>query len=89
MAEHLQVLQREGKTLAALNPPPGIPVIVISSGTQPPEQIAEHRALADRSAKARHVVAARSTHWVQFDEPELVVAAVKEVVESLEPPPAR
>ena len=86
MAEHLGVLQREGTTLAALNPPPGIPMVVISSGNQPPEQIAEHRALAARSAKAQHVVAARSTHWVQFDEPELVVAAVKEVVESLAPP---
>ena len=89
MADHLRVLQREGKVLAALNPPPGIPVVVISSGNQPPAQIAEHRALAERSAKARHFIAARSTHWVQFDEPELVVAAVKEVVESLEPPPTR
>ena len=80
MAEHLGVLQREGTTLAGLNPPPGIPMVVISSGNQPPEQIAEHRALAARSAKAQHVVAARSTHWVQFDEPELVVAAVRELV---------
>jgi pimeloyl-ACP methyl ester carboxylesterase len=83
MAAHLGVLQREGKALAALNPPPGIPVVVISSGNQPPEQIAEHRQLAAGSAKAQHFVAARSTHWVQFDEPELVVAAVKEIVESL------
>ena len=81
LAEHLSVLQREGKALAALNPPPGIPVVVISSGNQPPEQIAEHRALADRSAKARHVVAARSTHWVQFDEPELIVDAVRELID--------
>lgn len=83
MAEHLRVLQREGTTLAGLNPPPGIPMVVISSGNQPPEQLAAHRALAARSANAQHVVASRSTHWVQFDEPELVVAAVKEVVESL------
>ena len=88
MAEHLSVLEREGKTLAALSPPPGIPVVVISSGNQPPERIAEHRQLAERSVRARHFVAARSSHWVQFDEPELVVAAVKEVVESLERPPA-
>jgi pimeloyl-ACP methyl ester carboxylesterase len=81
MAEHLSVLRREGKALAALNPPPGIPVVVISSGNQPPEQIAEHRALADRSAKARHFVAARSTHWVQFDEPGLIVDAVRELID--------
>ena len=85
MAEHLGVLRREGKALAALNPPPGIPLVVISSGNQPAEQIAEHRALAARSTTAQHVIAAKSTHWVQFDEPDLVVAAVKEVVESLRP----
>jgi len=85
MADYLGVLEREGKAMAALRPPPGIPVVVISSGNQPPEQIAEHRELAERSAKARHVIAARSTHWVQFDEPELVVNAVKEVVESVAP----
>jgi len=82
MAEHLGVLQREGQALAALNPPSGIPVVVISSGNQPPEQIAEHRELAARSAKAQHFVAARSTHWVQFDEPELVVDAVRHLVAS-------
>lgn len=87
MADHLGVLQREWKALTVLNPPPGIPMVVISSGNQPPEQIEEHRELAARSARAQHVVAARSSHWVQFDEPELVVAAVKEVVESLGPRP--
>ena len=89
MAAHLGVLQRESNVLAALNPPAGIPVVVISSGNQPPEQIAEHRDLAMRSVRARHIVAARSTHWVQFDEPELVVAAVRDVVESLESRPPR
>jgi pimeloyl-ACP methyl ester carboxylesterase len=89
MADHLGVLRRERKALAALNPPPGIPVVVISSGNQPAEQIAEHRELAMRSARARHVVAARSTHWVQFDEPELVVAAVKDIVATTSGPHTR
>ena len=61
-------------------PPPIIPTVVISSGNNPPEQIDEHRVLASRSADARHVIANRSTHWVQFDEPELIVDAVRELV---------
>jgi pimeloyl-ACP methyl ester carboxylesterase len=81
MADHLMVLEREGVSLSAFIPPQQIPVIVISSGNQPPEQIAVHRMLAERSADGRHVVAARSAHWVQFDEPLLVVALVKELVE--------
>ena len=81
MADHLRVLEREGPSMDALIPPRNIPVVVISSGTHPPEQIAAHRMLAERSADGRHVVATRSAHWVQFDEPELVVALVKELVD--------
>jgi pimeloyl-ACP methyl ester carboxylesterase len=81
MAEHLGVLEREGVSLSGFMPPGEIPVIVISSGNQPPEQIAAHRMLAEHSADGRHVIAARSAHWVQFDEPELVVALVRELVE--------
>ena len=81
MADHLRVLEREGVSLTRFIPPREIPVIVISSGNQPPEQIAAHRMLAERSADGRHVIAPRSAHWVQFDEPALVVALVRELVE--------
>jgi pimeloyl-ACP methyl ester carboxylesterase len=81
MADHLGVLEREGASMGALIPPRNIPVVVISSGNQPTAQIAAHLMLAERSADGRHVVAARSAHWVQFDEPELVVALVRELVE--------
>jgi pimeloyl-ACP methyl ester carboxylesterase len=83
MADYLRALEREGASLGALAPPPQVPIIVISSGDQPPEQMAAHQRLADRSVGGRHVLAARSGHWIQFDEPELVVAAVRELVERL------
>jgi pimeloyl-ACP methyl ester carboxylesterase len=81
MADHLLVLEREGTFMGAFIPRPEIPVVVISSGDQPAEQIAAHRMLAERSDDGRHVIAARSAHWVQFDEPELVVAQVRELVQ--------
>jgi len=81
MADHLGVLEREGVSLSAFIPPREIPVVVISSGSQPPDQIAAHRMLAERSADGRHVIAARSAHWVQFDEPALVVTLIRELVE--------
>jgi pimeloyl-ACP methyl ester carboxylesterase len=81
MAGHMRVLETEGTVIAAMLPPPAIPTVVISSGNNPPERIDEHRALASISADARHVVASRSTHWVQFDEPELIVDAVKELLD--------
>jgi pimeloyl-ACP methyl ester carboxylesterase len=81
MADHLRVLEREGVTLGQYIPPREIPVVVISSGNQPPEEIAAHRLLAEQSVAGRHVIAARSAHWVQFDEPALVVTLVRELVE--------
>jgi pimeloyl-ACP methyl ester carboxylesterase len=59
-----------------------VPVVVISSGSQPPEQLAAHRALADGASEGQHLIAPRSAHWVQFDEPELIVSAVRNLVES-------
>jgi pimeloyl-ACP methyl ester carboxylesterase len=81
MADHLRVLERGGVSMGAVISPRDVPVAVISSGSQLPDQIAAQRMLAELSADGRHVVAARATHWVQFDEPELIVALVRERVE--------
>jgi hypothetical protein len=81
MADHLLMLERDRAQVAASDVVPReIPLVVISSGTQPPEQIAAHRMLAENSLRGCHVIAARSTHWVQFDEPDLVVEAVRDLV---------
>ena len=82
MADHLASLERDRTEITACETPPHIPVTVISSGDQPPEQIAAQRTLGEKSAHRRHVIAAKSAHWIQFDEPELIVAAVRELVEA-------
>jgi pimeloyl-ACP methyl ester carboxylesterase len=81
MADYLRAFERDRATMAALTPPRDVSVVVISSGKQPPEQLARHRALTAGSIGGRHIVAARSGHWIQFDEPELIVAAVRELVD--------
>jgi pimeloyl-ACP methyl ester carboxylesterase len=82
MADHLAALERDRETIAAAMPPRERPLVVISSADQPAEQLEAHRRLAEESVSARHVVATRSAHWIQVDEPEVVVAAVRDVVES-------
>jgi pimeloyl-ACP methyl ester carboxylesterase len=81
MADYLLTLGRDGPAIAASSPPPDVPVVVISSGDQPPPQLAAQRALCDSSRAGRHVMASRSAHWVQFDEPDLVIAVIRELVE--------
>ena len=81
MAQYLGALAREGTAIGAFVPPSAVPIVVISSRDQPPPQVAAHRALADCAAEGRHVVAEQSGHWVPFDEPELVVSVIRELVE--------
>jgi pimeloyl-ACP methyl ester carboxylesterase len=81
MADHLLVLSRENAAIAALAPPRDIPVVVISGGDQPAEQIAAHRRLSERSDAGRHMIATKSGHWILFDEPELIVDAIRELTD--------
>ena len=57
-----------------------IPVIVLSGGNQPEDQLAAHRLMAEASDRGLHVVASRSAHWIQFDEPGLIVDAIREII---------
>jgi pimeloyl-ACP methyl ester carboxylesterase len=59
-----------------------VPVVVISGGHQPPEEIETHRRLAAASPDGRHVVAAKSGHWILFDEPRVIVDAVTDLLRS-------
>ena len=80
LAGHLKVLQEAAAFMKALTALPDVPLAVISSGELPPDQMEEQRRLATLSASGRHIVARRSGHWVQFDEPELVVEAIRTIL---------
>lgn len=82
MADYFRALAMDSATIGTLVPPRELPVTVISSRQQPPDQIAAHRALAQTSLRGMHVTAERSGHWVQFDEPELVVRVIRHLIEA-------
>ncbi len=83
MADHLAALEEMAAIVADVSRLPEVPLVVISSGDQPDETLARHRQLTRLSSRGRHVVAARSGHWVQFDEPDVVVAAIRDVVDAV------
>jgi pimeloyl-ACP methyl ester carboxylesterase len=82
MADHLLTLERDRDAIASVAPPREVPLVVISSHDQSAEELAVHQSLAAASVAGRHIVARRSAHWIQFDEPELIVAAVRELVDA-------
>jgi len=83
LAGHLRVLQEAAAFVASLRALPDVPLTVISSGELSREQLDEHRELARLSSNGRHVVAERSGHWIQFDEPQLVGTAIREMIDDL------
>jgi len=81
MAEHLAALGEMGAAAGRVTSLADIPLAIVSGGDQPAEILAKHGELARLSSKGRHVVAAKSAHWIHLDEPALVVSVVREIVE--------
>jgi pimeloyl-ACP methyl ester carboxylesterase len=81
MGQHIAAMQEMAHLVSGVATLPDVPLVVISSGDQPAETLAKQRRLTTLSPQGRHLIASRSAHWVQFDEPDLVVAAVRDVVE--------
>jgi pimeloyl-ACP methyl ester carboxylesterase len=82
MAGHLGSLTKSAAEIAGCDGAFGdLPMVVISAESQPSACKAEHARLAARSTRGRHIVAARTGHWVHLDDPDLVVRSIREVVE--------
>ena len=80
MAEHMASLEQATATVGRITVLPDVPFVVISSGEQPAEILDRHRQLANLAPQGRHVIATRSGHWIQFDEPELVAECIRRIV---------
>ena len=82
MAAHIASLPESAAQVTATGKCGDIPLIVLSPSNPKPSRIQEQESVARLSANGRHIVASNSGHWIQLDEPMLVVETVREVVES-------
>jgi pimeloyl-ACP methyl ester carboxylesterase len=76
-------LPRSAAQVAATGAYGDIPLVVLSASGLCPSRVREHEALANLSSQGKHIVASKSGHWIQLDEPDLVVESIREVVESV------
>ena len=81
MASYLEQLPANAAALPQMGELPHVPVIILSAANAAPAQIEERDALAGAEAGGAHRIATRSGHWIPFDEPELVVNAIRELIE--------
>jgi pimeloyl-ACP methyl ester carboxylesterase len=78
-ANYLDALPACAKEVVGCSIPPNVPVTVISGRQQPAIRLSEHEAIAKHSLHGKHILAGHSGHWIQFDEPELIVNAIREM----------
>jgi pimeloyl-ACP methyl ester carboxylesterase len=83
MAEYLRVFEEAAVSAPRLRLPRDLSLAVISAGDQPDDVMAAHRTLAQSSSRGRHIVASGSGHWIPFDDPDLIVETVRELISSV------
>jgi len=83
MASHLRCLSRSAAEVAGADDFGNRPVYVLSAAGLRPELQRPYEDLASRSTSGHHVIASSAGHWVQLDEPDLVVETIRKAVEEL------
>ncbi|MFI6598623.1 alpha/beta fold hydrolase [Nonomuraea sp. NPDC050536] len=90
LAPHARNVREVGEAIARYGLPP-VPLTVLSAGLRSPtrkgRRLAEwmldsHHRLASRSPVGKVVVAERASHQIPFDDPEVVIEAVRSVVKT-------
>ena len=75
-------LPRSAAQVAATGDYGDMPLVVLSASDSCPTGAKENEDLTRLSSQGKHIVASKSGHWIHLDEPDLVVEAIREVVES-------
>ncbi len=82
MASYLERLPENAGTALSLTTPPDIPVIILSASTATELELRERDSWVGQSARGRHIRVEECGHWVQLEQPEVVVAALRELIET-------
>jgi pimeloyl-ACP methyl ester carboxylesterase len=82
VARYVGALPSSAAVVASLDKLGAMPLAVLSGSHHPELRAKEQVELAGLSSAGKHTIAAESAHWIHLDEPELVVAAIREIVET-------
>ena len=59
------------------------PVVILTARTAPQNRREAHTALASHLPQGQHVIAEKCSHWIMWEQPELVIQAVRKIADSL------
>ena len=81
MAGYLESLPASAQQAAALGDLPAIPVSILSAANSTSAQLSERDALAGRFGHGKHLIVKNCGHWIHLDQPQVVIDAIREIVE--------
>ena len=81
MAEYFKALPASSAQAAALGDLPKIPVSILSAANSTSSQLADRDLIARRAPRGKHILVKNSGHWIHLDQPQAVIAAIREIVE--------
>lgn len=79
MADYLECLPGAALAALALPIPGALPFIVLSAANATPDELRERDAWASASSDGQHTVVPNSAHWIQLEQPNSVVTAVRRI----------
>ena len=84
MADYLRLLPYAAAQVQKLAVPAQIPVVILSAASATASEVREREDLVCTHPASRHTQIPNTTHWVQLDRPDLVVAAIRELALRIE-----
>ncbi len=82
MAAYLESLPANARAALTMPVPSHIPIVILSAANSTKAELEERDRWAREGKCSRHVRLERSGHWVQLEQPETVVEAVRQLVNS-------
>jgi len=82
LASEMECLPESAAQVAATGDYGDVPLVVLSAGNPTTAQMMEHEAVARLSSNGKLIVVPNSGHWIQFDQPQFVIDAIREVLQS-------
>lgn len=79
MAANLEALPESCRQLDETLSLGDCPVVILSAANSPEHVLREHETEAKLSTRGEHVIVPESGHWILFDDPEAVAAAIARV----------
>lgn len=83
LASQIRYMPESAAQVAVTSIRTDLPLTVLSASALPPGEKEANQRLAAQSSLGKHMVVPESGHWIQMDQPEIVIQAINEILEQL------